>query len=284
MADNEIQAIKAYQGKLFKVALRSNFGSTNIGWCLTSLPKGIALLAEEHEAESQRTGRAVQQVFYFCAVDSVENEDLEFRLIKHSPVIRKEEQLKTVTLKVQVVSYDPNSDIGKDNFVEYHENAANVSGGSDDDCTRVLKYGYPPYMKYGYPVDYAPRVKYGYPGNPPNVKYGYPPVNPACSVETDDCGCPVVKYGYPSGAGNASPLAPLYNYPCDMGASCEPVVEADGVVRHKYGYLAGTGRFKYGYPNTAGVKYGYPPESAACQVYYDDCGCPTVVKYGYPVR
>jgi hypothetical protein len=45
MADD--RKIVAYQGKLFKIVLESNFGSTNIGWCLTSLPVGIALLSEE---------------------------------------------------------------------------------------------------------------------------------------------------------------------------------------------------------------------------------------------
>jgi hypothetical protein len=207
----ERQAIKAYQGRLFKVALTSHFGSSNYGWVLTSLPKGIALLSEEVEP-SEKGNTTVSQNFYFTALDAEDPQvELEFRLVAHLPTIGKDAQKQTITIKVLVVPYNEDADgIGKGRFVEYNDNNA-AYNIADDDCTQVLKYGYPPYMKYGYP---APALKYGYPGcdapadaaiptekygYPGSVlKYGYPPANAQCEVTTDDCGCPVVKYGYPA--------------------------------------------------------------------------------------
>ncbi|MDR0910243.1 MAG: hypothetical protein LBM77_10820 [Spirochaetaceae bacterium] len=206
--NEERQAIKAYQGRLFKVAFTSHFGSSNVGWVLTSLPKGIALLAEE-TLPSEKGNTTVIQTFYFSALDADKpQKELEFRLVAHLPTIDKEAQKQTVTIKVLVVPYDENAEgIGKDRFVEYCDNKA-VYGDASDDCTQVLKYGYPPYMKYGYP---ASVVKYGYPGCEvpaeavipygyvgQTEKYGYPSRDAACEVYIDDCGCPIVKYGYPT--------------------------------------------------------------------------------------
>jgi hypothetical protein len=268
--EEERQAIKAYQGRLFRVSLQSHFGSSNAGWCLSSLPKGIAFLAEEDRPDS-RGNTSTTQVFSFCALDAVGKAELEFRLIAHLPTISKKEQLQTVTIKVLVVSHNVDEGgIGKDRFVEYRDNQACFNEGDSDDCTQVLKYGYPPYMKYGYP---APALKYGYPGcdaqtnlkygyacvnnsqdirpygypgcdaTQANLKYGYPPPNPPCAVFTDENGCPVVvKYGFP-------PL-PKYGYPgCDIAQ--------------------------------ANFKYGYPPPNPSCEVVPDENGCP-VVKYGFP--
>jgi hypothetical protein len=211
--------IIAHQGKLFKVVLGSNFGSTNIGWCLTSLPKGIALLSEETIQLSSRFITPVHQVFNFTALDEVKDVKLEFRLIRHVATIGKDDELETMEIEVDVVPYNAKSDVSKKRFVEYSENAASYSPVQDNDCTQVLKYGYPPYMKYGYPVTSAgasascppvvdaagnvvhaygyPRNKYGYPEAV--VKYGYPPedVKAGCEVVQDDCGCYIVKYGYP---------------------------------------------------------------------------------------
>jgi hypothetical protein len=256
------EKVIAYPGRLFKVVLGSNFGSTNIGWCLTFLPHGIALLAEEIVPLSPRVGTPVQQVFNFVVLDAAQDAKLEFRLIKHIGTIGKDEQLETVEVEVAVVSDSLKSGVSKKRFVEYSENVATYLPVQDDDCTQVLKYGYPPYMKYGYPVASVegaascppevgsdgtirykygyPAVKYGYPGT--TVKYGYPPLEgakAACEIVQDDCGCYIVKYGYPA--------------------------------------------VKYGYPGTA-VKYGYPPlegAKAACEIVQDDCGC-YIVKYGYP--
>jgi hypothetical protein len=64
----ENRTIVAYQGRLFTVALKSHFGSTNIGWVLTHLPKGVALLAEENVAQTARPGGPVNQVFHLVAI------------------------------------------------------------------------------------------------------------------------------------------------------------------------------------------------------------------------
>jgi hypothetical protein len=208
----EDKKIIAYQGKLFKVVLGSHFGSTNIGWCLTSLPKGVALLSEEIVPLARQVGAPVHQVFNFTALDEVKDAKLEFRLIRHIATIGKEEQLETVEIEVDVVPYNEKSDVSKKRFVEYSENAATYSPAQDNDCTQVLKYGYPPYVKYGYPAASAgstalcPPVtgpdgkiiyKYGYPAV---LKYGYPPegAKADCEVVQDDCGCYIVKYGYPA--------------------------------------------------------------------------------------
>jgi hypothetical protein len=225
----ERKAIKAFQGRLFKVKLQSRFGSTNIGWCLSALPEGVIFLAEE--VTPNEPGLAnVTQTFSFCAVKAVGNISVKFSLIAHLPTITKVEQ--EAEIKVQVVPYDKGNAIGLDRFVEYNDNqAAYGAGAADDDCTQVLKYGYPPFMKYGYPVNQprnmksnrlaedvrpygfvapqSPVVKYGSPGcdmpaikygfpNSPGIKYGFPPMNPTCEVFADDCGCPVVKYGFPA--------------------------------------------------------------------------------------
>jgi hypothetical protein len=256
MADDK--KVTVCLGKLFKVVLESNFGTTNIGWCLTHLPTGIALLAEETLLSTPRVGASVQQVFSFTALE-VKTTALEFRLIRHTATI-SDEALGKVTVKLEVKAEE--SSIDKTNFVEYSENTATVAATENDgDCTQVLKYGYPPYMKYGYPpapeggavpcppitgpggtivaYGFPPPVKYGYPGS--FVKYGYPPAGASvdCAVVQDDCGCHVVKYGFPP-----------------------PV--------------------KYGYPGSF-VKYGYPLAGASvdCAVVQDDCGC-HVVKYGFP--
>jgi hypothetical protein len=210
MADTE--KITAYQGKLFKVTLLSNFGSTNTAWCLTSLPQGIALLAEEIILLASQLDAGVQQVFSFSPIDSLGTETLEFRLIKHLPSIGKEEQLETVKVQVDVVPCDEKNGLSKDRFVEYGENTPTYDGMRDNDCTQVLKYGYPPFMKYGYPTPM--RVgnvvhPYGYPfpegeGSPP-----CPPVPESDGVVQNKEGYPAVgKYGYPG-----APKGLKYGYP-----------------------------------------------------------------------
>jgi hypothetical protein len=303
MADDK--SIKALQGKLFKVSLESMLGSTGIGWCLTALPKGIALLSEESILKTARLVGPIDQVFNFCALDDVGKVEIEFRLIAHRATIGKEEQSETVTVSVEVVPYNEKGDVSKARFVEYSENSATYGGeaAGDDDCTQVLKYGYPPFVKYGYPVA---GKGCGHPHSHV-VKYGYPPLNPSCEVYADESGCPVVKYGYP---GVVSQTVKPYGYPVGQDAPpCPPVSDSNGGILYKYGYphtwvkygypppnpscevyadesgcpvvKYGYPGVKYGYPNSGRVKYGYPPPNPSCEVYADDCGCP-VVKYGYP--
>jgi hypothetical protein len=265
----EKRTITAYQGRLFTVTLKSGFGSTNIGWCLTGLPSGIALLSEENIRLSSRIGGSVNQVFYFVAiaikdvkdVKDVKKVRLEFSLITHLPTIGEQQVVGTVSVDVEVYPYDETSDIGKTRFVDYSENGALVgaASGEDSDCTRVLKYGYPPFLKYGYPVEDAPLSQMVRP-------YGYPDGAAApCPLVTDSDGSARYKYGYPVNT------AFKYGYP-PIEPPCPLVTEADGSARYKYGYAA-----------NAGVKYGYPAPNApaACDIVQDDCGC-SVVKYGYP--
>jgi hypothetical protein len=146
-------------------------------------------------------------VFSFTGLNEMKDAKLEFRLIRHIATIGKDEQLETVTVEVEVVEYKKNSIVN--DYVKYSENSATLPTGNDD-CSQVLKYGYPPYMKYGYaptagtgadcPIVQDERgclvFKYGYPG--PFVKYGYYGAEGAkagCAVVQDDYGRPVVKYG-----------------------------------------------------------------------------------------
>lgn len=178
-----LQAIRAYQGRMFKVTLESQLSSTNYGWCLESLPQGVVLVYQEN-IPIPGSFCGMHQVFCFMPISGDKMEvELNFVLLCLHDPLRQYESSKKVKIKVIVIPVDENTDA--EQFVQYSENAAfyGNNGGfaapvaGSCACTNV-KYGYP-LLKYGYFE--APCVKYGYPD--PCVKYGYP----ACE-----------KYGYPS--------------------------------------------------------------------------------------
>lgn len=204
------ESITAYQGKFFSVTLQSQLGSTNYGWCLTSMPKEVILVGQINEPANNLpqgyVGGLVNQMFYFIAITAPKKQpiELEFGLccLTQSPSevtpFKYEEQVKVAVTVV------PSNELSEHKFVKYSENAAVYSPESNPDLASLL-YGYPPILKYGYPCSSAndcATLKYGYPcsmndcatlkyGYPPLFKYGYPPV---------------VKYGYP-------PIL-KYGYPC----------------------------------------------------------------------
>lgn len=199
-----LQAIRAYQGQMFKVTLESQLGSTNYGWCLESLPEGVVLVSQE---DLPIPGRfcGVHQVFYFIPISGDKMEvELNFVLLCLSDPLRQYESSKKVKINVIVIPANENTDA--EQFVQYSENAAfygNNAGFVDPAagscaCTNV-KYGFPLILKYGYPTD--PCVKYGYPADP-CVAYGYP---------ADSC----VKYGYPENpcVKYGYPACEKYGYP-----------------------------------------------------------------------
>ena len=170
------QSIVVSQGATFVVELQSMLGSSNYGWCLSSLPKGVILVGTEVvRLPSSHPIGPVNQKFYFGAYSCDQTLTLEFVMTAPSCL---EDIKDTYTVDVQIVPAD------KQQFVPYSENAvANVKYGyacADQDQTPVVKYGYPcadqmPVVKYGYPcADQTPVMKYGYPDQPPVMKYGYP--------------------------------------------------------------------------------------------------------------
>lgn len=188
------ESITAYQGKFFSVTLQSQLGSTNYGWCLTSMPAEVILAGQINDPVNNLpegyVGGLVNQMFYFIAVAAPKKQpvELEFGLccLTQSPSevtpFKYEEQIKVA------VTIVPSNDLSERKFVRYSENAALYSPGSNPDLASLL-YGYPPVLKYGYPcsTNDCATLKYGYPpilkyGYPPVLKYGYPPV---------------LKYGYP---------------------------------------------------------------------------------------
>lgn len=60
-------SIKAFQGRSFSVTLQSMIGSTNYGWCLTSLPSCFVLTGQVNRPTVRGIG-PVNQVFYFMTV------------------------------------------------------------------------------------------------------------------------------------------------------------------------------------------------------------------------
>lgn len=182
------ESITAYQGKSFCVNLESHLGSTNYGWCLISMPKGIILAGQANDPVDGLS--LVTQKFFFIAVEAPKKQpvEIEFGLCCLTQVASELSPFKyeeRVVVHVQVV---PSNGVEGRRFVKYNENEAHYAGHNAD-LLAALKYGYPPLLKYGYPCvenecvtekyGFPPIVKYGY---PPLVKYGYPPT---------------LKYGYP---------------------------------------------------------------------------------------
>lgn len=221
------QEFVVLQGKAFTVALQSMLGSTNYGWCVSSMPEGIVLLGTENES-SLRMGPVIQK-FYFQATSGEQpNVEIKFILACLSDLTKVENEY---TLKVRIVQSD------SEEFVTFSENAANAA------MPYGFVYGGEAVMKYGYPCEaQAVNAKYGYPSDEleATVKYGYP-----CGVQEAN-----LKYGYPCGVQEANLK---YGYPCGV----------QEMTNLKYGYPCGAqdASLKYGYPcgvQDANLKYGYP--------------------------
>nr|WP_320058139.1 hypothetical protein [uncultured Bacteroides sp.] len=225
------ESITAYQGKSFNVTLQSYLGSTNYGWCLISLPKGIILAGQINEpVDCCGRSSLVNQIFFFIATEASQSQlELDFGLCcltQNPSAVTPFKYEEKVTVFVNVV---PANTIEGSKFVKYSDNAAIYSPSTGNDLMAALKYGYPCNLEANV-----------------GLKYGYP-----CSQDAST----LMKYGYPCGQEAAGTVL-KYGYPCGQ--------EAAGVVL-KYGYPcaqdAGT-LVKYGYPcdqaNIAAFKYGYP--------------------------
>ena len=230
-------SIKAYQGKSFCVTLQSMIGSTNYGWCLTSLPSCFVLAGQVNNPTAPGIA-PVNQVFYFLTVGEPEvgqSANLCFGLYNLSHVSYPFEPEEMVEIAVQVIPCD--GAVGSP-FVKYSENTAFYNGPDSNLCADLM---------YGYPCSASANLKYGYPGcggeGNPVVKYGYPGCEPT----------PVLKYGYPCAVNNVNLK---YGYPCVVNANYKygyPGCFKDEKIVVKYGYPCEVvAAFKYGYPGCAG--------------------------------
>ena len=164
----------ALQGKVCVVTLKGAAGS-NYHWCLTSMPKELALFGTDQEAERPGvSGGTYQEHFYFLVKGGEEvNVELTFEM---TCISNPAEVSKTCTVKIRIVPADSNDFASLDTVAQ----VGNV------DADALLKYGYPCgvqdsqlRLKYGYPCgvqDSQQRVKYGYPcgvqDGQQRVKYG----------------------------------------------------------------------------------------------------------------
>ncbi|MCI8407756.1 MAG: hypothetical protein HFJ09_00565 [Lachnospiraceae bacterium] len=249
------------EGKIFTVELLSNFGSTNYGWCISSLPEGIIMMGAENIHIGGSRSVTKLQRFYFGVVSSKELQvDINFTMNNWSDLTKVAEYF---TAKVRIVPSNSSD------FVSYSENVANTAipyglvYANENVANTAIPYGLvytsdnmqDINVKYGYPCGMQDaNLKYGYPCGvqEANLKYGYP-----CGVQDAN-----LKYGYPCGVQDANLK---YGYPCSMQDT-----------NVKYGYACGVqdANLKYGYPcsmQDTNVKYGY-----ACGV--QDAN----LKYGYP--
>ena len=224
----------ALQGKVCVVTLRGTAG-TNYRWCLTSMPKELALFGTDQEAERpSAAGGTYQEHFYFLVKGSEDvNVELNFEL---TCVSDPTEVSKTCTVKIRIIPADSNDFASLDTVAQVGNVDADallkygyVCGAQNDPA---LKYGFVCDMQdsqnmakpYGFPLtqDCQPSLKYGYPcgvqDSHPSLKYGYP-----CGVQDSH---PSVKYGYPCGVQDSHPSL-KYGYPCGV---------QDGQPSLKYGY------------------------------------------------
>ena len=214
----------ALQGKVCVVTLKGTAG-TNYQWCLTSMPKELALFGTDSVPETVGMfGGTYQEHFYFLVKGGKEiTVSLKFELICISDPT---EVAKTTTVKIRIIPAD-SSDFASLDTVAQVQNVdtdAWVTYGyvcDMQDNQQIVEYGYScgvqdsvPILKYGYPCgvqDSVPALKYGYPcgvqDSVPTLKYGYP-----CGMRDS---LPMLKYGYLCGRQDLQPT-PKYGYPCSM--------------------------------------------------------------------
>ena len=183
----------ALQGKACVVTLEGTAG-TNYLWCLTSMPKELALFGIDREAgRSDVCGGTYREHFYFLVKGSEEvNVELKFEM---TCISNPAEVSKTCTVKIRIIPADSS------NFASLDA----VAQVRNMDVDGLLKYGYacgaqedPKLLMYGFACDMQERQNmakpYGFPltqEDQQRVKYGYP-----CGVQD---GQNLVKYGYPCG-------------------------------------------------------------------------------------
>ena len=228
----------ALQGKVCVVTLKGSAG-TNYCWCLTSMPKELALFGTDRVAEStDLCGGTYQEHFYFLVKGSEDiNVELNFELTCMS---NPTEVAKTSTVKIRIIPANSNDFAPLDTVAQVENVDADAllkygyACGAQD-SQRLVKYGYVCDMQdsqnmakpYGFPLiqDRHPSLKYGYPcgvqDNQQLVKYGYP-----CGVQDS---YPNVMYGYPRIVWDSHPNV-MYGYPCGV---------QDGQNLLKYGYPCG---------------------------------------------
>ena len=228
----------ALQGKVCVVTLKGSAG-TNYCWCLTSMPKELALFGIDRVAEVPGLcGGTYQEHFYFLVKGSEDiNVELNFELTCMS---NPTEVAKTSTVKIRIIPADSNDFAPLDTVAQVGNVDADAllkygyACGAQD-SQRLVKYGYVCDMQdsqnmakpYGFPLiqDRHPSLKYGYPcgvqDNQQLVKYGYP-----CGVQDS---YPNVMYGYPRIVWDNHPNV-MYGYPCGV---------QDGQNLLKYGYPCG---------------------------------------------
>lgn len=242
------------QGKSFSVDLQSMLNSSNYGWSLTGLPKGVVLLGTTVAPTCSGVAPVVQ-TFWFGAISATDGKaELEFTMVKFSDLTVTS---KKHTISVKVIPSDSE---------EFAKFAANADAMADDVRNSMQPYGYPfvapssvnmaygyPYrrgavaFKYGYPDANDVNFKYGYPcgAEDVNFKYGYP-----CGVQDAN-----LKYGYPCGVQDANLK---YGYPCGL---------QETVVKYGFPCDVQNTNYKYGYPcgvQDANLKYGFPCDSSNC--------------------
>lgn len=180
----------ALQGKKFIVELQSRLGSTNYGWCVTSIPKEIILMNMETIPVGGGTASVIQK-FCFGVVSSENiNVEIDFALTCWSDLTEVSDYFKA---SVRIVPSN------SEEFVSYKQEEANA----------VIPYGFVysenEAMKYGYPCGVQEaNLKYGYPcmeASKDARPYGY-----VCGVQDSN-----LKYGYP--CMEASKDARPYGYP-----------------------------------------------------------------------
>ena len=179
----------ALQGKVCVVTLEGTAG-TNYLWCLTSMPKELALVGIDREAESADVcGGTYREHFYFLVKGSEEvNVELNFEM---TCISNPAEVSKTCTVKIRIVPADSSSFAPLDTVAQVRSM----------DASALLKYGYAcgaqddqKLLMYGFACDMQDKQNmakpYGFPlmqDNQRRVKYGYP-----CGVQE---GQNLVKYG-----------------------------------------------------------------------------------------
>lgn len=154
----------ALEGKVFKVELLSNLGSSNYGWCISALPKEVIFMGGENIPVGGRGNTTLLQRFYFGVVSSEEtNVDIMFTMNSWSDVTKV---VESFTAKVSIVPSNSSD------FVSYSENETNAA------------------IPYGFVFTKDSTQLYGYPCGvqDASLKYGYP-----CMEYTKDSrpyGCP----------------------------------------------------------------------------------------------